>query len=75
MDRGRAAAIEEARAQAEVDAELSQPSAAPDPMRSERKDDCGEDRSGGAAGRQPPAVRSRAPGKHGGQSYGQELKE
>ena len=75
VDGGCAAGIEKAGAEGEVDAQLGQPSAGPYPMREKRKDGCGQDCGSCAAGGKAQAVRSRAPRNHGGQGYGQELKE
>ncbi len=72
---GRAADIEKTVAQRKVRAQRGEPSAGPDPMRGQREDDGGENRSRGAAGREPPAVRSRAPGQHRRHGDGQELEE
>ncbi len=58
MDCGRSAGIEKARAEREVDAELRQPTAVPDPVREQRKDDGGSHGSGSAAGGEAPAIRS-----------------
>jgi hypothetical protein len=44
-------------------------------MSRERKDDCSQNRRRGAAGGEPPAVRSRAPGDQSGHGHGQEFKE
>ncbi len=74
----RAAGVEEAGAIAgfcwEVDTELVEPAAAPDPMGCEGKDEGGKNCGDGAAGGQAEAIGTRAPGKHGGKSDGEKLK-
>ena len=75
VDGSGAAGIEEAGAEGEVDAQLGEPAAAPDPMGEEREDEGGEDGSRGRTRGEPPAVRTRAPGNEHGEGYGEELKE
>jgi len=75
VDGGRAAAVEKAFAEREVDAQLGQPAARPDPMREERKDGCCQKRGDGAAGAEAQAIRARTPRNQRGQGYCQEFKE
>ena len=73
MDRGCTAGIEEAGAEAKVDAELGEPAARPDPMREKGKDQGGEDCRGGTPGGEAEPVRSRAPGDERGQGHGEQF--
>jgi hypothetical protein len=75
VDGGRAAGIEKARAEGEVDAQLGQPAAAPDPMRQQRKDKWRRGRRGGAARGEAQRSAPEPQGMSDGQGDGQEFKE
>ena len=64
LDGAGASRIHETAAQPELNAELRQPSAAPDPVREQRVGESGQQSGGGATGAQPPAVGTGAQRKH-----------
>src|ERR1019366_7762864 len=73
--RCRAAAIEEARAQTKVHAQLRQPTAAPDPVSDEGEDYGGEQSGNREACGETQTVRARSPGQQRGQRHRKKLKE
>ena len=75
VNRGRAAGVEKACAERKVDAQLRQPSADPDPMGKDGKDEGGENGGDCAAGGEAQAVSSRSPGDEGDESDGEKFKQ
>ena len=74
VHRPSAADIQKVRAKRKVGAQLGEPSTAPDPMCRERKHERSGNRGSYAASGQPPAIRSRAPGKQCSKSDGKKFK-
>ena len=75
MHGGCAAGVKKACAEREVCAQSSKPSAGPNPMRGERKNDGGQNLRQRASGGKPPAIRSGAPRQQRGHGDGKKLKE
>ncbi len=67
--------VQKTRSEAEVGAQLSQPSAAPGPMGDEGKEEGRQHRRRHAAGRKAPAIGSRPPGNDGCHGDGHEFKQ